>query len=107
MKSKPLYTIGVVSELVGLHPQTIRQYEKVGFLVPSRTDGNTRLYSDDNLERLQLIVALTKKKGINIAGVEIILKMAEQINDLERRMESISRRFSELPGEKIRVFKES
>jgi len=107
MKHKPLYTISVVSEMVGLHPQTIRQYEKIGFLAPYRTEGNTRLYSEDNLEQLRLIVTLTKEKGVNIAGVEVILKMAEQIDDLKLRIENMHRRFSELPGKKIRVFKES
>jgi len=106
MKYKPLYTISVISDMVGLHPQTIRQYERIGFLTPSRTEGNTRLYSEDNLERLRLIVTLTKEKGINIAGVEVILKLAEQIDDLQLRIDNMNRRFSELPGKKIKVFKE-
>ncbi len=107
MKDKPLYTIGVVSEMVGLHPQTIRQYERMGFLTPSRTDGNTRLYSEDNLELLHMIVTLTKEKGVNIAGVGVILQMAAQIDELERSMEKMRRRFSELPGKKIKISKES
>ena len=92
MYSRPLYMISIVSEMVGLHPQTIRQYERLGLLKPARTDGNTRRYSDDDIERLQFIISLTRDMGVNIAGVEIILSMQEEIVKLQKTLEIIESR---------------
>jgi len=78
--------------MVGLHPQTIRQYERLGLLKPARTDGNTRRYSDDDIERLQFIISLTRDMGVNIAGVEIILSMQEEIVKLQKTLEIIESR---------------
>lgn len=89
MSKKPLYSISVVSEMLGLHPQTIRQYERMGLVKPQRTDGNTRLYSDDDIKRLKLIITLTKDLGVNIAGVEIIINMKEQIEDLQNQINKL------------------
>lgn len=75
-EDKPLYTIGVMSELVGLHPQTLRLYEKKGIIIPHRRN-NQRLYSDRDVERLKLIKKLTEDFGINLAGVKIILQLKE------------------------------
>jgi len=83
MSKKPLYSISVVSEMLDLHPQTIRQYERMGLVKPQRTEGNTRLYSDEDIERLKLIITLTKDLGVNIAGVDIIINMKEQIEELQ------------------------
>src|SRR5579862_4210303 len=74
-KSKAAYMISSVAEQYGVHPQTLRLYEREGLLKPSRSDGNTRLYTDDDLERLEVILHLTRDLGVNLAGVEIILNM--------------------------------
>src|ERR1700734_2801843 len=71
-KSKAAYMISSVAEQYGVHPQTLRLYEREGLLKPSRSDGNTRLYTDDDLERLEVILKLTRDLGVNLAGVEII-----------------------------------
>mgnify|MGYP005812098613 CR=1 FL=1 len=83
MKDRPLYSISVVSEMLELHPQTLRQYERLGFVKPSRTIGNTRLYSEEDIEKLKVIINLTRDLGVNIAGVEIIINMRSQIEDLQ------------------------
>jgi MerR family transcriptional regulator, heat shock protein HspR len=78
------YMISVVSRRFDVHPQTLRLYEREGLLKPSRTDGNTRLYSDDDLERLARILSLTRELGVNLAGVEVILKMQEAMDSMEK-----------------------
>ncbi len=85
------YTISAVAELFEIHPQTLRLYEREGLLKPSRSDGNTRLYEDSDIERLEIILSLTRDLGVNLAGVEIILNMREKIN----RMQSEFERFVE------------
>lgn len=84
-----LYMISVVAEMFDIHPQTLRAYEREGLLRPSRTDGNTRLYSDQDLERIDLILRLTKELGVNLAGVEVILNMRERMQDLQGRMDEM------------------
>src|SRR5512133_453584 len=78
-KSKAAYMISSVAEQYGVHPQTLRLYEREGLLKPSRSDGNTRLYTDEDLERLEVILHLTRDLGVNLAGVEIILNMREKM----------------------------
>ena len=78
--------ISVVAEMFDVHPQTLRAYEREGLLRPSRTDGNTRLYSEDDLERIELILRLTKELGVNLAGVEVILNMRERMGEMQGRM---------------------
>jgi MerR family transcriptional regulator/heat shock protein HspR len=78
--------ISVVAEMFNIHPQTLRAYEREGLLRPSRTDGNTRLYSQDDLERIELILRLTKELGVNLAGVEVILNMRERMDEMRHRM---------------------
>lgn len=90
MSDKPIYVISIVSELLGLHPQTLRQYERMGLISPSRTLGNTRLYSEEDVERLKFILTLTKDMGVNLAGVEIIINMKEQINELQNNIEQLT-----------------
>ncbi len=78
------YTISAVAELFEIHPQTLRLYEREGLLKPSRSEGNTRLYADIDLERLEIILSLTRDMGVNLAGVEIILNMREKMNGMQR-----------------------
>ena len=78
--------ISAVAELYKLHPQTLRLYERVGLLKPSRSQGNTRLYTDSDLERLDVILTLARDMGVNLAGIEIILNMREKMIEMERQM---------------------
>lgn len=86
-KSKAAYMISAVAEQYGIHPQTLRLYEREGLLKPSRSDGNTRLYTDEDIERLEVILKLTRDLGVNLAGVEIILNMREKMAVMERQMQ--------------------
>lgn len=81
------YTISAVAEMYDIHPQTLRLYEREGLLAPSRSDGNTRLYTDKDLERLEVILSLTRDLGVNLAGVEIILNMREKMDTMQREFE--------------------
>ncbi len=85
------YMISAVAELYKIHPQTLRLYERVGLLKPSRSQGNTRLYSDQDLERLEVILTLTREMGVNLAGVEIILNMREKMQQMQHQMEEFVR----------------
>ncbi len=91
MDDRPRYMISVAAELVGMHPQTLRQYEEKGLVRPQRTAGNTRLYSEADLERLRLIQKLTTQLGLNLAGVEAVLDLEEQLQRLQSRMERLER----------------
>src|SRR6202167_2317419 len=86
-KAKAGYMISAVAELYKLHPQTLRLYERVGLLKPSRSQGNTRLYTDADLERLEVILNLARDMGVNLAGIEIILNMRDKMNGMQRQME--------------------
>ena len=83
--------ISAVAERYGIHPQTLRLYEREGLLQPSRSDGNTRLYTDEDLERLEVILQLTRELGVNLAGVEIILNMREKMAEMQRQIEDFVR----------------
>jgi MerR family transcriptional regulator, heat shock protein HspR len=85
-RAKAGYMISAVAELYKLHPQTLRLYERVGLLKPSRSQGNTRLYTDTDLERLDVILTLARDMGVNLAGIEIILNMREKMTEMERQM---------------------
>ena len=80
------FTISAVAEQFDVHPQTLRLYEREGLLKPSRSEGNTRLYTDTDLERLEVILSLTRDLGVNLAGVEIILNMREKMVEMEKQM---------------------
>ena len=95
MDDRPRYMISVAAELVGMHPQTLRMYEQKGLVRPQRTAGNTRLYSDADLERLQLIQRLTTELGLNLAGVEAVLGLEEQLQRMQGRMERLEREMRE------------
>jgi MerR family transcriptional regulator/heat shock protein HspR len=86
-RRRPRYMISVAAELVGMHPQTLRIYEQKGLVQPRRTAGNTRLYSDADVERLQLIQRLTTDLGLNLAGVERVLHMEDELQRMQRRLE--------------------
>ena len=81
--------ISSVAESYHIHPQTLRLYERLGLLKPSRSDGNTRLYTEDDLQRLQVILTLTRELGVNLAGVEVILNMREKMQKLQQQVEDI------------------
>ena len=83
---KSFYMISVVSQKYDIHPQTLRLYEREGLLMPSRTDGNTRLYSDEDLAQLETILTLTRDLGVNLAGVEIILNMRAKIEQMQHEV---------------------
>lgn len=85
-RAKAGYMISAVAELYKLHPQTLRLYERVGLLKPSRSQGNTRLYTDSDLERLDVILTLARDMGVNLAGIEIILNMREKMIEMEKQM---------------------
>ncbi len=80
------YMISVVAKSYGIHPQTLRLYEREGLLKPSRTEGNTRLYSDEDLRQLEVILNLTRDLGVNLAGVEIVLNMRRKMEQMQREM---------------------
>lgn len=86
-KGKVGYMISAVAERYSLHPQTLRLYEREGLLTPSRSEGNTRLYTEEDLERLELILNMTRELGVNLAGIEVILNMREKMEQLQEEME--------------------
>ena len=91
MLNHPRYMISVAAELVGMHPQTLRLYEAKGLVQPGRTSGGTRLYSEKDLERLRLIQRLTTELGLNLAGVEQVLRLQDELNRMRARMERMER----------------
>jgi MerR family transcriptional regulator/heat shock protein HspR len=91
MDERPRYMISVAAELVGMHPQTLRIYENKGLLRPKRTAGNTRLYSEADLERLRLIQRLTNELGLNLAGVEQVLRLEDELQRMHRRLLRLER----------------
>jgi len=101
-----LYMISVVAEMFDVHPQTLRAYEREGLLRPNRTDGNTRLYSDDDLERIELILRLTKELGVNLAGVEVILNMRERMHEMQQRMTDAIREMARQVEDQVKEYEE-
>jgi MerR family transcriptional regulator/heat shock protein HspR len=95
MDDRPRYMISVAADLVGMHPQTLRIYESKGLVTPKRTAGNTRLYSEVDLERLRLINQLTSELGLNLAGVEHVLRLEEQLRRMQNRMARLEREMRE------------
>src|SRR2546428_13112260 len=86
-RSKGAYMISAVAEMYGIHPQTLRLYEREGLLKPSRTEGNTRLYTDEDLQRLEFILNLARDIGVNISGIAIILQMRERMEEMQRQIQ--------------------
>ena len=94
-EDSPRYMISVAAEIVGMHPQTLRMYETKGLVRPRRTPGNTRLYSDADLERLRLIQRLTGELGLNLAGVESVLRLEDELARLRNRVDRLERELRE------------
>src|SRR5881628_2460629 len=92
---RPRYMISVAAELVGMHPQTLRIYENKGLINPKRTSGNTRLYSEADLDRLRLIQRLTTELGLNLAGVEVVLRLEDELRKAHERIERLQRQLRE------------
>lgn len=84
---EPVYLISVVAKVLNIHPQTLRQYEREGLISPSRTEGKTRLYSQKDIDRIKTILRLTRELGVNLAGVDIILRLKEQMAQMEKEIE--------------------
>jgi MerR family transcriptional regulator, heat shock protein HspR len=95
MDDRPRYMISVAADLVGMHPQTLRIYEQKGLVRPQRTAGNTRLYSDRDLERLRVVQKLTTDLGLNLAGVELVLRLEDELKKAHARIERLQRQLRE------------
>lgn len=91
---EPVYLISVVAHILEIHPQTLRQYEREGLLEPSRTQGRMRLYSQKDIDRMKLILRLTRQMGVNLAGVDIILQLKEQIDEMKDEIEDLRQELS-------------
>ena len=86
---EPVYLISVVATLLDIHPQTLRQYEREGLVEPSRTQGRMRLYSQRDIDRMKLILRLTRQMGVNLAGVDIVLQLKEQIDQMQIEIDQL------------------
>jgi MerR family transcriptional regulator, heat shock protein HspR len=95
MDDRPRYMISIAAELVGMHPQTLRIYEAKGLVRPKRTPGNTRLYSEADLERLRLIQRLTTELGLNLAGVDTVLRLEDELDRMRSRLDRMEREMRE------------
>jgi len=91
---EPVYLISVVAKVLSIHPQTLRQYEREGLIEPSRTEGRMRLYSQKDMDKIKMILRLTRDLGVNLAGVDIILQFKEQIDELENEIERLKNELS-------------
>ena len=105
MDDRPRYMISVAAELVGMHPQTLRIYEQKGLVRPKRTAGNTRLYSDTDVERLRLIQRLTTEIGLNLAGVERVLHLEDELQRMTRRLARMEAEMRETINEVHRQYR--
>lgn len=95
---RPLYRISVVAEMLAVHPQTLRLYERKGFIRPSRTVGRTRVYSAEDVEDVRRVIRLSRDLGVNLAGVEIILKMRRQMLAMQEELEQLASHVRQQPG---------
>jgi len=105
MDDRPRYMISVAAQLVGMHPQTLRIYEDKGLIRPQRTAGNTRLYSELDLERLRLIQRLTTELGLNLAGVEQVLRLQDEVVRMRRQMDRMEREMRQAVSEVHRQYR--
>jgi MerR family transcriptional regulator/heat shock protein HspR len=105
MDDRPRYMISVAADFVGMHPQTLRIYESKGLIRPKRTAGNTRLYSDADLERLRLIQQLTNELGLNLAGVEQVLRLQDEVTRMRRQLDRMEREMREAINEVHRQYR--
>jgi MerR family transcriptional regulator/heat shock protein HspR len=102
---EPVYLISVVSKILNIHPQTLRQYEREGLIKPRRTEGKMRLYSQRDIDRLKLILSLVRDLGVNLAGVEIILQLKEEIENLQKEIDALKRQQGQIPRNRSVVIK--
>jgi MerR family transcriptional regulator/heat shock protein HspR len=93
---EPVYLISVVATMLNIHPQTLRQYEREGLVEPSRTQGRMRLYSQRDIDRMKLILRLTRQMGVNLAGVDIVLQLKEQIDQMQKEIEQLREELSKV-----------
>ena len=93
---EPVYLISVVATLLDIHPQTLRQYEKEGLICPSRTQGRMRLYSQRDIDKIKFVLQLTRKMGINLAGVDVILKLKEQMDAMDNEIKDLREELSKV-----------
>ena len=105
MDDRPRYMISIAAELVGMHPQTLRIYESKGLIRPKRTGGNTRLYSEADIERLRLIQRLTTELGLNLAGVEQVLRLQDELLRMRRQLARMERQMREAINEVHRQYR--
>jgi MerR family transcriptional regulator/heat shock protein HspR len=105
MDDRPRYMISVAADLVGMHPQTLRIYESKGLIRPKRTGGNTRLYSEADLDRLRLIQQLTTELGLNLAGVEQVLRLQDELVRMNKRLDRMEREMRDAIGEVHRQYR--
>jgi len=104
---EPVYLISVVSKLMNIHPQTLRQYEREGLLKPSRTEGRMRLYSQKDIDRLKVILSLARDMGVNLAGIDIILQLKEEIESLQREIDKLKEEQGNIPKNRSVVVKKN
>ena len=93
---EPVYLISVVATMLEIHPQTLRQYEREGLVTPSRTGGRMRLYSQRDIDRMKLILRLTRQMGVNLAGVDVALQLKEQIDEMQKEIDILREELSKL-----------
>ena len=111
--NEPVYLISAVAEILNIHPQTLRQYEREGLIKPSRTNGKIRLYSQKDIDHIKYVLTLTRELGINLAGVDLILQLNNKISELEEEIESYKtklkdvNKFGIVPNSKALVIKKS
>ena len=105
MDDRPRYMNSVAADIVGMHPQTLRIYESKGLIRPKRTAGNTRLYSEADLERLRLIQQLTNELGLNLAGVEQVMRLEDELQRMRRRLDRMERQMREAINEVHRQYR--
>ena len=93
---EPVYLISVVATMLDIHPQTLRQYEREGLVTPSRTGGRMRLYSQRDIDRMKLILRLTRQMGVNLAGVDVALQLKEQIDEMQKEIDALREELSKV-----------
>ncbi len=95
---EPVYLISVVAKVLTIHPQTLRQYEREGLVNPSRTDGKMRLYSQRDIDRIKMILRLTRDLGVNLAGVDVVMQLKEKLDEYESAIDDLKAQIEELKG---------
>ena len=95
---EPVYLISIVAKILDIHPQTLRQYERENLIKPSRSNGRVRLYSQRDIDKIKLILRLTRELGVNLAGVDIILRLKEQMEEMEQEIADLRNEISKIEG---------